>query len=190
MTSDAMRRIVGNILRDIRIELSDEFDKNFTRQGFFAEAWERRRSPLRPGGAILVDTGNLRRSIGSKSDSDSITFFSDAEYAAIHNEGGEIKVTARMKRFFWAKYYEASGSFGRKKNGEKRGDRRTRQLTAEAEFWQHMALMKVGATIRIPRRQFLGYSPEVEKYVTEIIEENLEEFFGGDDSVIPNNIQS
>ena len=40
-----------------------------------------------------------------------------------------------------------------------------------------MALMKSGSVIRIPRRQFIGYSPEVEKAVREIIEENLDEYF-------------
>jgi phage gpG-like protein len=39
-----------------------------------------------------------------------------------------------------------------------------------------MALMKVGRTIKIPKRQFLGVSPEVEKSVREIIEENITEY--------------
>ena len=31
---------------DIRVELDDEFDKNFERQGFFTEAWKRRTGPF------------------------------------------------------------------------------------------------------------------------------------------------
>lgn len=175
-----MDRIIGRILKDISIELGDEFDKNFEREAFFTERWQRRRSPIRPGRALLVDTGKLRQSVRSESTATSIRFFSDLPYAAIHNEGGEIKVTARMKRFFWHKHYEAQGSFGRRKDGERRQDKRTNQLSAEAEFWKAMALMKVGQSIRIPRRQFLGASPEVEKAVREIIEENLEEYFGSE----------
>jgi len=175
-----MKQVIRNILKDIRVELSDEFDRNFERQGFFSEAWQRRKSPTRPGGSILIDTGGLRKSIRSKSTDSSITFYSDAPHAEIHNEGGEITVTAKMKRFFWAKYYAATGSFGRKKNGERRNDKRTIQLSAEAEFWKHLALMKVGSTIKIPRRQFLGHSPEVEQSVREIIEENLTEYFNHD----------
>ncbi len=175
-----MKQVIRNILKDIRVELSDEFDRNFERQGFFSEAWQRRKSPTRPGGSILIDTGGLRKSIRSKSTDSSITFYSDAPHAEIHNEGGEITVTAKMKRFFWAKYYAATGSFGRKKNGERRKDKRTIQLSAEAEFWMHLALMKVGKTIKIPRRQFLGHSPEVEQSVREIIEENLTEYFNHD----------
>ena len=86
-------------------------------------------------------------------------------------------VTKKMKRYFWHKYYEATGSFGRRKNGEKRKDKRTVQLTGEAEFWKFMALKKEGSMIKIPRRRFLGVSPEVEKAVREIIEENITEYF-------------
>lgn len=175
-----VRDVIRNILKDIKVELGDEFDQNFKRQAFFTEAWQRRKSPLRPGGAILIDTGKLRQSIRSESTETSIRFFTDLPYAAIHNEGGEIKVTAKMKRFFWARYCAATGSFGRKKNGEKRKDKRTIQLSTEAEFWKCLALMKVGKAIKIPKRQFLGASPQVETAVREIIEDNLSEYFNNE----------
>lgn len=171
-----VRAVFRNILNDIRVELDGEFDGNFERQAFFSQAWERRKSPTRQGGHILVDSGDLRRSIKSRTTENSITFYSELPYAAIHNEGGEIVVTERMKRFFWYKYYSATGSFGRKKNGGLRNDKRNRQLGDEADFWRAMALMKVGSTIKIPKRQFLGKSPEVEAAVREIIEENLTEY--------------
>ena len=174
------KKIIRQILSDIRVELGDEFDRNFERQAFFSEAWARRKSPPRPGGTILVDTGTLRRSIRSRTTDDSITFYTDLPYAAIHNDGGEIVVTEKMKRYFWHKYYEATGSFGRKKNGERRNDKRTRQLATEADFWRFMALKKAGTTIRIPWRRFLGTGPEVERIVREIIEDNLNEYFDMD----------
>lgn len=152
-----LRKVVRRILGDIRVELGDEFDQNFERQGFFAEKWQRRKSPIRGDGHILVASGDLRKSIRSRSDESSITFYSDLAYAGIHNEGGEIKVTARMKRFFWHKYYETKD-----------------------EFWKAMALMKVGKTIKIPRRQFLGMAPEVETEVRKIIEDNLTQYFEHD----------
>lgn len=172
--------IIRNILKDIRVEMTEEFDRNFERQAFFSEAWQRRKSPTRPGGTILVDTGDLRRSVSSRTTENSIIFYTDLPYAAIHNDGGEIKVTPKMKRFFWAKYYETTGAFGRKKNGERRNDRRTVRLATEAEFWKFMALKKAGTTIKIPRRRFLGVSPEVEQAVREIIEENVTEYFKTD----------
>lgn len=179
-TEKELKTVIGRILKDIRIGIGDEFDQNFERQAFFTKAWARRRSPLRPGGHILVDTGALRKSISSRSDESSITFYSDLPYAAIHNEGGGIKVTARMKRYFWAKYNEAQGGFGRKKNGELRNNKKNRQLGTEAEFWKAMALMKEGKVIKIPKRQFLGMSSEVEEDVRRIIEDNLTSYFEND----------
>lgn len=172
-----MKRLTRRILKDIRIELGDEFDQNFERQGFFSEKWKRRRSPIRGDGHILVASGKLRQSIKSRSDDVSITFFSDLPYAGIHNEGGEIKVTAKMKRFFWHKYYEATGALGRRKNGALRQNRRNQKLSEEAEFWKRMALLKEGKAIKLPRRQFLGMAPEVEREVRRIIEDNLSDYF-------------
>lgn len=177
MAGNDFDKVVGKILRHIGVGLGDEFDQNFERQAFFAKAWQRRKSPLRPGGHILVDTSKLRQSVHRKISGSSITFASDLPYAAIHNEGGDIKVTERMKRYFWHKYYEAQGSFGRRKNGELRQTKQNRQLTTEAEFWRAMALMPVGKVIHIPRRQFIGMAPEVEQTVTSIIENQLNEYF-------------
>lgn len=178
MRKDEMRRVIARILKDIKIELGDEFDKNFDREAFFSEAWARRKSPVRgERRGLLVDTGALRKSIMSRTTEESITFYTTLPYAEIHNDGGEIVVTGRMKRYFWYRYNAATGSFGRKKNGERRNDKRTRILADEAEFWKWMALKKVGSKIVIPRRRFLGTSPEVEQAVREIVEENLTEYF-------------
>ena len=43
-----------------------------------------------------------------------------------------------------------------------------------------MALKKEGTKIVIPRRRFLGASPEVEQAVRKIIEDNLEAYFNND----------
>lgn len=175
------------ILRDIRIDLASEFDRNFERQAFFSTAWQRRRSPGKSSRGILVQTGALRRSISAKENpSDgSVTFSSSLPYAAIHNEGGEIKVTARMKRFFWHKFYEVQGGFKRRKDGSLSRSKVQVRLSTEAEFWQHMALMKVGSTIKIPRRRFLGTSPELERIVSDIITRNVQEYLDS----IPNQMK-
>ena len=172
--------VFRRILKDIQVEVKDEFDKNFERQGFFSEKWARRKSPLRPGRATLINTGGLRRSVRARVTADGVTFYSTHPAADIHNEGGEIKVTARMKRYFWARHYAAVGGFRRKKNGELRNDKRTRRLSGEAAFWKYMALMRVGSVIKIPKRQFLGAASEVEKAVTDIIETRLSEYFNED----------
>ena len=174
-----VQKLFQLIIKDIGVELGDEFDKNFERQAFFSEAWQRRKSPIRnEGRAILTDSGQLRSSIGKRMTENSITFYSNLPYADIHNDGGEIVVTKRMKGFFWHKYMNAAGAltFARRKDGSLRKDKGTRQISAEAEFWQAMALMKPGAVIKIPRRRFLGYSPEVEQAVRDVIEGALNEF--------------
>ena len=170
-------KIFRKILRDIKVDLTDQFDKNFENESFFGEGWERRKSPVRGDGHILVSSGALRRSISSRSDDTSITFYSSLPYASIHNDGGEIRVTQRMKSFFWHKYYEAVGGFGRKKDGNLRNDKKNKRLSTEAEFYKAMALMKVGSTVKIPRRRFLGTSPQLEEGVKKIIEDNLTQYF-------------
>ncbi len=177
---DQMQRMLKRIVKDVQVELGDEFNRNFERQAFFSWPWQRRKSPLRSGGHILLDSGRLRDSIGSQAGENKVTFYSHHPAAAIHNEGGEIVVTEKMRKFFWRKYYEAQGSLGRKKNGEYRRNKYNLRLTTEAVFWRNMALMKVGSKIKMPRRQFIGNAPEVDKAVQEIISENVAKYFKND----------
>lgn len=176
-----MNKEVGKILRmilnDIRVEMTAEFDENFERESFFSEAWARRKGPINSDYKLLAGRNErLRKSIMSRTTDNSIIFYTTEPDARYHNEGCEIVVTKKMKRYFWHKYYEATGAFGRKKDGSRRNDKRTLQLSEEAEFWKFMALKKAGTTIRIPRRRFLGTSPEVEDAVRKIIEDNITEY--------------
>lgn len=174
--NEDVRRVMRNILEDIRVELGDEFDKNFERQAFFSERWQRRRSVDRKDAALLMQTGDLRKSIQSRITENSITFYTTLPYAEIHNDGGEIVVTKRMKGFFWHKYKATVGAFTCKKNGGVGNTKRNRELGGYADFYRAMALKKVGSTIKIPRRRFLGNSPEVEAMVRQIVEDNIEEY--------------
>lgn len=68
-----------------------------------------------------------------------------AEYGKIHNTGGTThpRVTEKMKKFAWFKYKES-------------GNKNT--------FWKNLALTtKTRLTVKIPRRQFLGNSPELNR---------------------------
>lgn len=170
------KEIKRRILNDVRVEAAEQFDRNFETESFFGEAWQRKKSPV-GSDHVLVGKGTLRRSISARLDEDSITFETTQPYAAIHNEGGEIKVTARMKKFFWAMYYKANGGLGRRKDGTLRKDKKNARLSTEAEFWKHLALMKVGSSVKIPRRRFIGVHPELESAVTAIIEKRLKEYF-------------
>ncbi len=47
--------ILSKILNDLRVELADEFDKNFERKGFFNEKWEDRKHDGK--GSLMFVTG-------------------------------------------------------------------------------------------------------------------------------------
>lgn len=180
-------RYISKTLNDIKVEAADEFDANFNRQAFFNQKWARRKYNDDESRGLLVQSGTLRRSIVAKvTDRDSVLFQTTVPYAKIHNEGGTITVTSRMKKYFWWKYITIVGSkrpkagiaityserFQRKKNGELRNNKRNRELTEEATFYKYMALKKAGTKITIPKRQFIGNHPDLEKLLKEIAEKN------------------
>lgn len=77
-----------NILNDMRVELADEFDKNFDRKAFFTKKWKQRANPNAKGSLLMV-TGTMRRSIKAEVKGNGVRFSSAVPYAAIHNEGGK-----------------------------------------------------------------------------------------------------
>ena len=156
--------LITQILNDLRVELADEFDRNFERKAFFGKPWPTRRRHGK--GTLMNVTGTLRRSIRARVTGTSLVFSSSEPHAAIHNEGGTITVTAKMRRFFWAKYYETAGRVRYKKSGG--ASKSSIRLSQEAETWHALALMKVGSKIIIPQRQFLGDAPEVRKIVSDV----------------------
>lgn len=83
-----------NIISDLRVELAEEFDKNFQRKAFFTERWKKNRNPNARGSLLLV-TGTLRRSIRSSVVGDGVRFTSQVPYATVHNEGGTIAQNVR-----------------------------------------------------------------------------------------------
>ena len=50
-----------DILNDLRVELSEEFDRNFERKAFFSDKWKPRAYDY-PKGSLLLVTGAMRRS--------------------------------------------------------------------------------------------------------------------------------
>lgn len=177
-----LARLMRDTLKDIKVELDDEFQQIFRREAFFSDKWQRRKyddgsnrkvlQGLGKSGVHLSQIAASGRIEGSK-----VVYSSTLPYAAIHNEGGTITVTAKMKRYFWAKYIEATGSFSYKKDGQQRNTQRQRKLSADSEFYKAMALKKAGDKIKIPKRQFIGMHPSLNTAITEIIEKNLDEFF-------------
>jgi phage gpG-like protein len=160
------------MLHDLRVDLSDEFDRNFERKSFFGRMWSQRRSGGR--GSLLLASGRLRRSLRSRVQGDRIVFTSDAPYAGLHNEGGTIRVTAKMKRYFWARFYELSGKV--RVNVRTRTVRRSSQkYSIESEYYKSLALMRVGSRIRMPERRFIGNAPEVQAAVKRVADRHFKD---------------
>lgn len=139
------------------------FKQNFRRQGFLDGSltpWQKRSLNIGQSRGVLIQSGRLRDSIHAVSHGvNRITFQTDPlDYAKIHNEGGYIVVTERMKRYFWYLYMKSTGKMGKKKDGKLRQDKANAKLSAVASFYKAMALKKVGSRIHIPKRQYMGES--------------------------------
>ena len=157
-------------------ELADEFDLNFKRKAFFTEKWA---SPKinNSRGSVMNRSGNLRRSIKYNVRDGMIVFSSSLPYASIHNEGGEITVTAQMKKYFWAMFYKAAGgiTYSVKTKGVAKS-KRNEKLTAEAAKWKSLALMKIGQKIKVEKRQMVGDHPQVGIIIKGIVDINMKLF--------------
>ncbi len=151
-------QFIQQTLTDIKVKLEGEFKENFTRKAFFDEKWKTPKFS-NSRGSVMLRSGNLRNSIISKIQGNSIAFSSSMPYAEIHNNGGEITITSKMKKYFWAKHIEA-------KNAKKH---------TISEQWKALALKKVGDTIKIEKRQFIGHHDKTDATIKEIINHNLEE---------------
>mgnify|MGYP003412967699 FL=1 len=182
-------------MTDVRKNLDDEFDKNFQNKGFFGDPWEQRKLQNRKGSLMMVQGGGggLRGSLRSQISGESITWSSSLPYASIHNEGGEITVTQKMKSFFWAMYYKSAGAMSKSitlSNGKRylfvssdskskmakqaaSNSKRAQVLNMEAQQWKSLALMKIGQKIKMPKRQFIGDHPEVKTHIEFAMNKNL-----------------
>lgn len=165
--------ILSKILNDLRVELADEFDKNFERKAFFNDKWKDRQRDGK--GSLMLVTSKLRSSIKSEIVGSSVVFSSSEPYAVIHNFGGEITVTEKMKSYFWAKYYETVGKITNTKKGSVAHSSRNMELSEMAQWYKNMALMKVGSKIHIPKRQFIGHHSEVDNCVKQVIDDNIKD---------------
>lgn len=151
------QQLFNQLVKNIKVELDDEFDRNFERKAFFTTAWK---PAVRNNiGSLLMRTGALRKSIRSEIISNTaIKWVSALPYADIHNRGGNITVTPKMKGFFWYRYRMSTGGNNKNQNWE-------------ALFWKSMALKRVGSVIHIPRRQFIGEHPVIHQSIREVTDE-------------------
>lgn len=119
----------NKILKVVEREAVKSVKLNFQQQGR-PQKWKPKIIP--DGKKNLSGKGDLFSSISSSIDFSNgvVTVKFGTNYAQIHNAGGRIPVTPKMRKFFWAKYYET-----------------------KKEVWRNMALNKKGY-VEIPKREF------------------------------------
>lgn len=163
-----MQDLFKNILSDVRVELSEEFDRNFERKAFFNKSWPNTHWPNNRG-SLLMRSGRLRAGNRSTISAASIVFSNSQPYARLHNEGGTIVVTRKMIRFFWAMYHKAGGAARYAKG------KRKLLLSSEAAQWKALALKKPGEVLRIQQRQFIGWHPTLKRRIETVFHSNMKE---------------
>lgn len=141
----AKQYIAHDVPEVIGIEAVKHFKKSFEDSGFTDKSlkkWDTRKTKRMGstnGQKTLVKSSELMDSIDYKVQGTTIIIYSDKLYAEIHNEGGTITVTPKMKKFFWANHYAAKQA----------GD------LDMAEQYKFMAL---ATQITIVQRKFIGNS--------------------------------
>jgi phage gpG-like protein len=141
----------------IGTEAVKHFKQNFVNEGFDSDKWAARKTKVKLQRKILTGQGNgdhLGDSIDYRIEGKTIIIFTDKVYAQIHNEGGTIKVTEQMKKYFWAMNYQAKAA----------GD------TEMADQYKAMALSK---QITIVQRKFMGESPLLTNKIIDKIKRDL-----------------
>lgn len=168
--------IFKNIITDVKIEVTEEFDRNFERKAFFDKPWPTNKLHNSKG-TMMARSNNLRRSIRSHIAHNSIYFSSSLPYAELQNNGGKIKVTPKMKKYFWAMHLLNDGElrFKRDKAGEivLRQTKKNLNFAKESEKWKALALTAVGQELTVPERKFIGDHPEIHTIIKRNVERNM-----------------
>ncbi|SFF31970.1 phage virion morphogenesis protein [Thermoflexibacter ruber] len=95
----------NQLLRNVGIVAANHFQANITGGKDIDDNAMVKRNPEftnRQGRGLLIKSGKLRRSIRVASISaDTVTIAAKEPYAQIHNEGGQIDISPKMRRFFF-----------------------------------------------------------------------------------------
>ncbi len=168
LLKNKLPRIVGKVA-------VDHFKENFTKGGFVDNGLKKWDDPKRLNaegdsagdkyGTLLSARNELYESINYSVNGYTITLRSDKEYAEIHNNGGDIQIpiTDKMRRFAWFKHSEAV---------EESGDKKMKTM------WKGLALTaKTELNVKIPQRQFIGQSKEMDDIVNNRIATEFDKIF-------------
>ena len=164
----------------------DHYQDNFRKGGFVnggLRRWpvtKRQRSGSKSAaagyGPLLSRRNHLFSSVKYTPGDYRVRVANDVKYAPPHNWGGETRptVTPRMRKFAWAMYYKAAGIRKKAAKGKRKGKTRQRELPPEAGMWKGFALTrKKKLKVKIPQRQFIGESTELNKQIRQTVETEI-----------------
>ncbi len=148
------------------------FKENFRRQGFLDKSltpWKKRVQGTPGNNQLLIKRGFLRRGVIQKKVTQTQAIVGvdpSIKYAEIQNNGGQIPITNKMRRFFWAMYYKNGG-------GKEVGKSvRATTLNGAAEFWKNLALTKK-THIEVTARPFIGDSATLEHNIVDMFDTEI-----------------
>lgn len=156
------------------VEAKNHFTNSFREQGFTDETlslWKpRKRSERGKSRAILVKSGRLRRSLrSSKRGSFSVVISTDVPYAQLHNDGGIINKRERTANIMYRELY-TNLETGKtvKRFAKKKGKNKA----------THSMSVNIGAhTIKMPKRQFIGYSGKLNRKIISKFDQRIKKWF-------------
>ena len=169
------RTTLENAMVEIGNAAKSFFVENFRKQGFDdknVEKWQpRKKADKRAGRAILVKTGDLRRSIirnPANRAALSVKISTDLPYAKVHNNGETINVDGRKGSGTITRSIRGSAGF---KNGKfTRG--RAKKVTFQGKEYTTGSY-----AIKMPKRQFMGDSYNLNERIKKIIVKRLDNTF-------------
>lgn len=148
----------NDVVDVVGTEAVNQFKRNFETESFAGGTKWASRKTIREGGTngqkVLSKSGELSESIDYKKNGNTASITTDKPYAELHNEGGTITVTPKMKKYFWAKHHEYKEAGNLELAGQFKG----------------LALAK---TLTFPQRKFIGESPELIDRITQKITRDL-----------------
>lgn len=164
---------------------TDHYKDNFRKGGFVNDGvhpWQVSKRRLSGdkrasanNGTLLSSRNHLFNSIKYIPGDGRVVVSNSLVYAPIHNWGGTVSptVTPKMRRFAWYMYYKTSGRKTKGDTGKKKGKQggsSKASVSPQAAFWRNLALTKkTKLSIRMPQRQFIGESRELDQKIYERI---------------------
>ncbi len=164
-----------------RVESIKFFKDSFIKGGFTDTSftqWESSYNIFKRGGKTMYGTGNLMQSTRvTEENRDRVIVENQQSYAAYHNDGAIITVTLKMKNWWWWQYSKFAGAVQKRKDKKVIQTKINLKRNAKAEFCKRMALLKVGTKLKIPKRQFMGDSKQLNTNMQEVLQNYISKQF-------------